>query len=209
MKPTFIIPYRNRSEHLRRIADHLLKVGQVVVIEQSDNKPFNRGKLLNIGFQVADLADSYPVFHDVDMVPHDPTCYLNLDLSKVCHLAGKASQFKYQMPYAEYLGGITAFSRENFEQINGFSNDFWGWGGEDDDLRNRVLAAGLEIRNYQAKFLSLRHQHNYEAATHQANVERLKAGIDQKSGLSNLKYESIAEISFPFKAEIQAFSVQF
>lgn len=28
---------------------------------------------------------------------------------------------------------------EQFRKINGFSNAFWGWGGEDDDLWNRLV----------------------------------------------------------------------
>jgi len=36
------------------------------------------------------------------------------------------------------MGGVVAFSKHQFEKVNGFSNQFWGWGGEDDDLALRV-----------------------------------------------------------------------
>ena len=29
--------------------------------------------------------------------------------------------------------------------VNGFSNQFWGWGGEDDDMADRIIAHNLTI----------------------------------------------------------------
>ena len=42
-----------------------------------------------------------------------------------------------RLPYKGIFGGAGAFRKEDFEKINGFSNQFWGWGGEDDDLYRR------------------------------------------------------------------------
>jgi hypothetical protein len=33
---------------------------------------------------------------------------------------------------------VTALSTNDFQSVNGFSNSFWGWGGEDDQLYQRV-----------------------------------------------------------------------
>ena len=45
---------------------------EIFIIEQSDDKPFNRGKLLNAGYKYAlDKGCDYFVFHDVDMLPED------------------------------------------------------------------------------------------------------------------------------------------
>ena len=35
-------------------------------------------------------------------------------------------------------------------QVNGFSNLFWGWGGEDDDMSNRIRINKLYISRYPA-----------------------------------------------------------
>ena len=40
--------------------------------------------------------------------------------------------------YRNTLGGVTLFSRDHIEAMNGASNLFEGWGGEDDDLYKRV-----------------------------------------------------------------------
>jgi len=52
-----IIPYRNRKEHLDLFITNViplfetyLKPFKLVVVEQEDGKLFNRGMLLNIGF---------------------------------------------------------------------------------------------------------------------------------------------------------------
>ncbi len=46
-------------------------------------------------------------------------------------------KFNYRLPYANIFGGVGAFLKEDFGEINGMSNLFWGWGGEDDDLEKR------------------------------------------------------------------------
>ena len=40
--------------------------------------------------------------------------------------------------YRNTLGGVTLFTRDHIEAMNGASNLFEGWGGEDDDLYKRV-----------------------------------------------------------------------
>ena len=44
-----------------------------------------------------------------------------------------------RLMYTTLFGGIEAFSTQHFRLINGFSNQFFGWGGEDDNLYDRLL----------------------------------------------------------------------
>ncbi len=37
-------------------------------------------------------------------------------------------------------------TRVQFEAMHGFPNQFFGWGGEDDDAANRVIDAGYAIQ---------------------------------------------------------------
>ncbi len=48
-------------------------------------------------------------------------------------------------PYAlqDFFGGVTAFTQEQLRRVNGYGNDFWGWGREDDNMRLRLQRAGM------------------------------------------------------------------
>lgn len=66
-----------------------------------------------------------------------------------------------RLPYADLFGGVSAMSRGQFRLVNGFSNMFWGWGGEDDDMANRIKAKGLHISRYPpniARYKMLSHR---------------------------------------------------
>jgi len=73
-----IVPYRNRESHLRRFIPALEKYLEskdiqfsISIVEQLNNKPFNRGKLLNIGYELSKDDADYFCFHDVDLIPDE------------------------------------------------------------------------------------------------------------------------------------------
>ena len=41
-------------------------------------------------------------------------------------------------------------SVEQFRKVNGFSNQYWGWGGEDDDFYLRIVRNNLTLTRYNA-----------------------------------------------------------
>ena len=43
----------------------------------------------------------------------------------------------FRLPYPSIFGGATLFTPDEFKKVNGFSNEYYGWGGEDDDMFNR------------------------------------------------------------------------
>jgi len=38
---------------------------------------------------------------------------------------------------------VTAIKSEHYEKMNGYSNAYWGWGGEDEDAYRRAVFAGI------------------------------------------------------------------
>jgi len=200
-----IVPYRNREEHLSQFIPHMeifLGSGEIdfeiFIIEQDNEKPFNRAKLLNVGFDLSKDFD-YFAFHDVDMIPIDS------DYSYVdgpTHLASEVEQFSWSLPYDGYFGGVTLFDKESFLKINGYSNEYWGWGAEDDDVLHRCVLMEVDTFRKQCKYKSLSHDRNIDRNLYHQNVMRLKnfqnanTSISQilKDGLTNLKYVKNSEI---------------
>ena len=54
-----------------------------------------------------------------------------------------------------HFGGIELFTREHYEKINGFTNMFWGWGAEDDDLYLRFAGPVITIQKKGSNFLRI------------------------------------------------------
>jgi hypothetical protein len=153
-----IVPYRDRYDHLldfkRKITEYLKFKGidfELIVVEQDNAKVFNRGKLLNIGFKQAQkLKCNYVVFHDIDLLPK----HVNYSFEEYpVQLASQRAHFD------EYFGGVTLFPSEMFERINGYSNEYWGWGFEDDDLLYRCKANNIPLDKKEIKVVN-----NYTSA---------------------------------------------
>ena len=144
------IPYRNRKEHLDRLVPHLTKHLTERGIEHSfyvghqvDDKLFNRGAMKNVAAQIAfeDGCD-YIAWHDVDMLPHEEADYSYPEETPI-HIATKLSKYGYNLGYDQYFGGVILFTKEQVEKTNGYSNDYWDWGQEDDDLFWRCYFEGM------------------------------------------------------------------
>lgn len=46
--------------------------------------------------------------------------------------------FVLSLPYPQYFGGVSALTPDQYLKMNGFPNEYWGWGGEDDDIATRL-----------------------------------------------------------------------
>ena len=46
-------------------------------------------------------------------------------------------------PHPDFLSGSVTIPVDTFKRVNGYSNDYWGWGGEDDELLLRVKQFNL------------------------------------------------------------------
>ena len=118
-----VVPYRDREEQLKSFVSHMSEYlstidHTIIVVEQSDDNDFNRGKLLNIGFNSAVKEGcDYVVFHDVDLLP------IKADYSytdRPTHLIGDiiTPEGFDRTLFDEYFGGVTLFPASVFQCLN-------------------------------------------------------------------------------------------
>jgi hypothetical protein len=126
---------------------------KIYIIEQDkDGKPFNIGKLKNIGFEIASKEDKYDhiIFSDIDIIPdYDLMNYLFLKpKDEPISLAYRGTRYT---GHELFLGTLISFSSKAFKKINGYPNNFWGWGGEDVALSIRLNANNINTVLYPEK----------------------------------------------------------
>lgn len=214
-KVAIIIPFRNRQEHLKYWLYYLHPILQrqqldygIYVINQAGNSMFNRAKLLNIGFQEAlkDYNYSCFVFSDVDLIPMDDRnayrCF-----SQPRHISVAMDKFGFSLPYVQYFGGVSALSKQQFLTINGFPNNYWGWGGEDDDIFNRLVFRGMSISRPNAvvgKCRMIRHSRDKKNEPNPQRFDRIAHTKETmlSDGLNSLTYEVLGIERYPLYTKI-------
>jgi hypothetical protein len=149
-KIAIIVPFRDlekngpRTKQLNRLVDFMASflAGEdykiFVITQTNDRRKFNRGQLLNVGFIIAEDEgyDTF-IFHDVDLLPSPELkkYYTTYPEKQPVHIAAVWDRYGSN---PSYFGGIVVFNRRMFNKVNGFPNNFWGWGGEDDELLKRT-----------------------------------------------------------------------
>ncbi|XP_059153993.1 beta-1,4-N-acetylgalactosaminyltransferase bre-4-like isoform X2 [Physella acuta] len=211
-----VIPYRNREEHLKLLLRNLhpmlarqqLDYG-IFVIDQALPGKFNRAMLMNIGFEKAMEKYDYQcaIFHDVDLIPeNDRNIYSCPEMPR--HMSAAIDKFNYRLPYDAIYGGVSAINKEQFKQINGFSNLFFGWGGEDDDMATRISHSGLKITRYPmdiARYRMIKHSKDNGNEQNPQRFALLKTTSKRMAydGLNSLKYTTQLVEELPTHLRIQ------
>ncbi|XP_076445703.1 uncharacterized protein LOC143283381 isoform X2 [Babylonia areolata] len=148
-----IIPYRDRLAHLTVLLAHLLPIlkrqqlhFRIFVVEQFGNLTFNKGRIMNAAFKEALKMYDFQcvVFHDVDLIPEDDRNMYSCPVMPR-HMSVAINEMNYKLLYNLLVGGVLNLRVEHYQQVNGYSNMYWGWGGEDDDMAYRILHEKLKI----------------------------------------------------------------
>jgi N-terminal domain of galactosyltransferase/N-terminal region of glycosyl transferase group 7 len=149
-----VIPYRERLHNARDFVSFMEPylarnvpnaTFSVYFVEQVDSGLFSRGFLLNAGLN--EIKRRRPeiqcvILHDIDLlplvdgVPYDDCTY-------PIQLSSELEHFDWGVPYDGSCGGVISLHMNDWIKVNGMSNSYEGWGGEDDDLYIRLRLNGL------------------------------------------------------------------
>jgi len=154
-KINIIVPVRNRKEELKEFIfniDKIMKSNKVnyriYIVEQSyNNSSFNRGKLINIGISQSLKHEFSNIYYitDVDIYPKTyNTFVMKYITGTIKHLYGNI----------DTLGGVFIIDKNTYSKINGYSNNYWSWGLEDNDLFERAknLNITLDRTNFSKRY---------------------------------------------------------
>ena len=152
-KLNVIIPIRNRDKELNEITDILEDIfkkqnidAKYYIVEQEEGAKFNKGKISNAAFieSLKDNFSDYYLFNDVDLWPENSNVIkYNINTENII-----------RHPYGSKhcIGGFFLTTKKTFREINGYSNNYQGWGGEDTDLQNRAECKNIKIDRSDFKY---------------------------------------------------------
>lgn len=169
-KVAIIIPFKDREDHLVKWLFHMhqLLVRQrreycVIVAEPIGSGHFNKGSTMNAAVKESiNQGFDCVILHDVDMMlENGHNIYQCQDQpTQLCPFIDK---FNYKDHYGTEFGGVTMLKPDQYIKANGYSNLYWGWGKEDDDMAFRIKQSGQVASkpvNYEAgRYSMIPHQH--------------------------------------------------
>lgn len=210
---TIVVPYRDRYEHFCRFVPHIkncfdrdsinrLISYNLIFVEQEYGMPFNRGALKNIGFMIAMKKNSadYVCFHDIDYLPiWVDYSYPDLPTSLAWFGAetrlvdpGHSDTVVYHN-LETFFGGAVLFPIHHFLSVNGYSNDYWGWGYEDGDIQKRLQYKGIQENKRKGTFEGLLHKNEgFNHLGQSTSIADVNARL-YKSRWSKISEESMAD----------------
>ena len=197
-----VVPYRDRPLHLDGLLTRwnlFLESENVHIFlaEQNDTAEFNRGRMRNIGFVEAanystqnNITFTHVVFEDVDTWPRTAK---GMELLLLPPLTG---HIFHLYAHLSSLGGAWTVNINDYQNSNGFPNDFVGWGAEDEVMKERMMSLNItihvhchmdDLKNKNCQDIEvLNHERN--KSSHKRNLAKRSQWRSNRTGLSDLDY---------------------
>lgn len=210
------IPYRGMVKCKSRMLEVISRLEDnpdihLQIVEQSnDGRRFNLGKMMNVGFDLYSKSSSNNnwvyMFHPIDLFPKQGIEPYLLGANQI--LSGLADIIRYNVMGQTHFYRACQYSPAVYRMFNGYTNNFWGWGAEDDEFFNR-----LRITQLKAKYTNLEfdtwcetkqdHEPDHESPDYLAGLDHhssnlaiahsLTADRMMADGLSSLEYTVLSE----------------
>lgn len=216
MKTYIVLPFKDRNGKYKKALDQFiepfmeymntnLEDYDICIVEQQDGllasgeNLFNLGRTTNIGFDILCKEasdDDIFIFHPVDILPISTDYKIDMT-TKFC-----AESHSPDGRFYKAMG----FKCGDYRIINGYSNNYWGWGLEDDDLFIRLEINKIDFQTKIDKFNILAidgndesHENHFMPLYNSNHVflHELKINKDvTASGLKNLSYEILEKTTY-------------
>ncbi len=193
----------------------------IILVEQSEDYPFNIGKLKNIGYEYikkkSNKIHSNYIFADIDSIPDSELIdYFFKTTDSLNSLAMFGTRYetidiKTSRPF---VGALISCRGEVFEELNGYANNFYGWEGEDTNLLLRLYKIKKPLYvNSKGKIIDIEEIDGFKKdisikiAELNKNKERENFVYEKNinwenyksNGLSNLEYDILYELESKYQ----------
>lgn len=207
-KLAVLVAHRGRQENLAQTLNRLqnyFKTQQpevthdIFVVEQFDDNLFNKGQIFNAVINHIKDDYDYVLINDVDIFPVVADFrYPNVSLFRL----------------TEKNWGASLLFMDDIIKVNGFSNNYWGWGYEDNDLEHRFWFLNIPFEPRDFIYDEINHSLAYTENVKNRNQQKMMSFVNMNSeekvkqiqadGLSNFpsrikKFEVIKDNIFLFK----------
>lgn len=192
----------------------------IIVVEQNEGTPFNIGKLKNVGYDylVKTKKNKYDniIFSDIDIIPDSNLLeYYFKETNSLNSLANYGTRYESRDPNIKFTGALLSSIPTFFEDLNGYPNNFWGWGDEDVNILLRLSELSKPLyANANGKVIDLEEVNNKKKSVSDKMEELNKNNLREssvyeknanyknfkKNGLSNLNYTLLYENEYKFNS---------
>lgn len=190
----------NLTQNARKAADAGSQ-WHFFITEQSEKGPFNRGALMNVGFESAkaffgENVSFTAVTQDCDFIPGD-------DMVRFYSRSGDGPLHLANYAYCPGFGGVTIFRSDQYTSMNGYTNKMWGWGGEDDDAMDRWMSHPSHIvvaplGHERFKDIGREMDGRRDRSHYDKSMAVWNRDVHQQAwvhhGLTDLKYEMLSKV---------------
>lgn len=210
------IPYRGMVKCKSRMLDTLREFEnlpniQLQIVEQSnDGRRFNLGKMMNVGFDLYSKSSSdndwVYMFHPIDLFPKEGISPYLLGAEQI--ISGLVSIMRYNVIGQDHFYRACQYSPSVYRMFNGYTNNFWGWGAEDDEFFNRLRITQLQSQHTNLEFntwceTKQDHEPDHPSPDYLAGLNHHSSNLGiansltrdrmLSDGLSNLQYTVLSE----------------